>query len=279
MAVLPNGNLLALGFGRPRSPDAGIILWDLNAKAYRRKVVGHRPFAIAFSPDGRTLVSTSERHDVVFWDVATGLQLRNLGGHRNTVTGAAFSRDGTKLATTDFSGNLRIRNAAPLAEIDHHPLTLRSLLNLGVVQNQERNYSTAEMTLCHLFARQKELGDREMSATRTEITTALEGQGKLPAIARHPESAKVHLGEQVTLRVEVSGDGPWSFQWFRNGHRIDGATEQELLLTVASNTDFGSYHVAVRPFGRDDVNPVVSNWAHVTERAAPVHPPPRSGEP
>ena len=202
-----------------------------------------------------------------------------MGGHTNVVPGASFSPDGTKLATTDFSGNLRIRKAATLEQIDRHPLTLRSLFRLGVVQNQERDFASAELTLCHLFARQKQLGDPKIPITRAEITTALEGQGKLPVILRHPESATVTLGKQVTLRVDVGGDGPWSFQWFRSGQRIDGETQHELVLPVASNADLGSYHVEVTPLGRDDVNPVASKWARVIEGVPPDRPPPRNGEP
>ena len=285
MDVSPDGHLLAVGFGRPDSDaNAGIILWDLNAKEYRAKLLGHRPYAVAFSPDGRTLVSTSDRHDVALWDVEASSLLRTIEGHTNTVAGAVFSPDGTKLATTEFHGKLLIHEAAAFAQIDRHPLTLRSLFRLGVVQNQERNFVAAEMTMRHVFERQKELGDPEIDRTRAEITAALDGQGKLPVIVRHPESVDVVLGEQVNLNVEVSGEGPWDFQWFRNGHLIESGTQQRLVLPMDSRQEFGSYHVEVTPLGRDDVTPIASESAHVVKRREPQHeeprrPPPSSAEP
>ena len=215
----------------------------------------------------------------MLWDVATGRPLRTLGGYATTVAAAAFSPDGTELATTDFYGNLSIREAAPLKRIDRHPHTLRSLFRLGVKQNRERNYAAAEQALSHVFKLQKELGDPARSETRAELTAAFKAQGKLPVFVRQPESVEVALGEQVTLHVQVGDEGPWAFQWFRNGHRVEGQTQSNLVLKVGSNEDVGSYHVEVTPAGRDDVDSVASTWAHVTERTEPDRPPPRPAEP
>lgn len=182
MDVSPDGSLLALGFGVYQSEDTGVILWDLDTKKHRRTLVGHRPFAVAFSPDGKTLASTSGRHDVVLWDVATGLPLRTMEGHTNTIAGAAFSNDGTKLATTDFSGNLRIREAATLAEIDRHPVTLRSIFRLGVMQNRERRYVAAEKTLQRLLNIQSRMlseNDPKIAKTLAEIAVASDGRRKM----------------------------------------------------------------------------------------------------
>ena len=132
------------------------------------------------------IVSASEDKTVNVWDVATGMPLRNLKGHPTTVCGASFSRDGTKLATTDFSANLFIRDAQSFEEIDRHPLTLRALFRLGVTQNRERRYSVAEATLRHLLtAQQKTLGDDDpvLAKTRAELGVAIEGQRKL---SEHP---------------------------------------------------------------------------------------------
>jgi WD40 repeat protein len=147
--------------------------------------------AVAFSPDGRTLASTSQRHDVVLWNVATGKPMQTLAGHAGPAPGAAFSADGTRLATTDAK-NLRIWKAATLEQIDRHPQTLRALFRLGVAQNRERRFAEAEATLRRVSDLQHERGASalEISQTRKQIARALEGQGKLPVPAGHSSSVE-----------------------------------------------------------------------------------------
>jgi WD40 repeat protein len=55
--------------------------------------------AIAFSPDGRRLVSGGEDRVVRVWDVGTGECQAELRGHTDAVFAAAFLPGGTRLAT------------------------------------------------------------------------------------------------------------------------------------------------------------------------------------
>lgn len=50
--------------------------------------------SVAFSPDGRTIVSGSSDKNVRLWDKATGKEVRRLQGHTYIVTSVAFSPDG-----------------------------------------------------------------------------------------------------------------------------------------------------------------------------------------
>jgi WD40 repeat protein len=56
-------------------------------------------WAVAFSPDGRTLATTSLDGTAKLWEVASGKELRSFQGPGGYVVGAAFSPDGTLLAT------------------------------------------------------------------------------------------------------------------------------------------------------------------------------------
>lgn len=77
-----------------------------------QKLEGHAHpiFLVAFSPDGKLLVSVSD--DGKVWNLATGKQLRKLEG-QGYAFDVAFSPDGELLASASTDGKVRLWN--PLA--------------------------------------------------------------------------------------------------------------------------------------------------------------------
>ncbi|KAH9203249.1 hypothetical protein DL95DRAFT_321786, partial [Leptodontidium sp. 2 PMI_412] len=59
--------------------------------------------SVAFSPDGKQVVSGSDDETVRLWDVATGTTLQTLEGHISSVMSAAFSPDGKLLPVLQVS--------------------------------------------------------------------------------------------------------------------------------------------------------------------------------
>jgi len=66
---------------------------------------------VAFSPDGKRLVTGSRDHTARTWDAETGACLLVLSGHENAVYSAEFSSDGRLILTGSADGTARVWNA------------------------------------------------------------------------------------------------------------------------------------------------------------------------
>jgi uncharacterized delta-60 repeat protein len=86
------------------------------------------------------------------------------------------------------------------------------------------------------------------------------------------------VGGALNLSVTVSGAGPLTYQWFRNGIAIGGATHPALVISGVVPEDAGSYSVAVtnangtvRSFGASVVVNAVSGAAQTISFQAPAN--------
>ena len=173
IAIASDGKTLATA-GRLQ-----FILWDFTTGEKLRVLSGPSPWALDFSPDGKTLVSGSSNHNVILWDVATGMQLRTFHAHTNAVMGAAFSPDGNTLATAGNEGVLRLWEAASFQEIESSPPTLEAMFRLGTLRISEDRYEEAErifVTLLELQKKHLPPGHDDIERTQAEIEKAVEAK-------------------------------------------------------------------------------------------------------
>lgn len=95
---------------QPILEDAGRIeLWNRQTRQLLKTLKGHCGFVtcVAFSADGKTLISGGSDHSVRFWDPATGKSLKVLDGwHQLPVIALAVSRDSKFAASSDSSGKV-----------------------------------------------------------------------------------------------------------------------------------------------------------------------------
>jgi len=78
---------------------------------------------VAFSPDGKQVVSGSGDDTVRLWDAATGAPLQTLEGHTGWVSSVAFSPDGKQVVSGSGDDTVRLWDAAtgaPLQTLEGH---------------------------------------------------------------------------------------------------------------------------------------------------------------
>jgi WD40 repeat protein len=108
VAFSPNGKQLATGsYGR-------VTVWDLETAKpakFLTNVLG-AVNDLKFSPDGTLLAVSggqpSARGDLRLFDTKDWKLVHALGGHLDTVSGVAFSPDGSKLASASFDKTVRL---------------------------------------------------------------------------------------------------------------------------------------------------------------------------
>jgi WD40 repeat protein len=114
VAFSSEGSLMASASRAPgdswgRKPGT-ILVFDAVTRQKRATLRAHSggAYAVAFSPDARTLATGGADGTIVIWDTATFLDRQRLLGHAGEVFSLAFSPDGHLLASASGDGCVRL---------------------------------------------------------------------------------------------------------------------------------------------------------------------------
>ena len=135
--------------------------------------------SVAFSPDGRRLVTASRDRDAILWDVASGKPLRVLRAHFNTVSDARFSPDGRWILTAGpRSVGLWEASTGELVRLLRGPagpftaVAFRPDSRVVLATSGNGAVSSYDCRLCGETAELLELADERLAATGRALTPA-----------------------------------------------------------------------------------------------------------
>jgi WD40 repeat protein len=66
------------------------------------------PFILSFSPDSRTIAGISQTNQILLWNASSDQPKTSMAGHKQVISGIAFSRDGKSLASSSYDKTVKI---------------------------------------------------------------------------------------------------------------------------------------------------------------------------
>jgi WD40 repeat protein len=148
--------------------------------------------AVAFSPDGGTLVSASTDATLKLWDVKNGELRSTLTGHSGAVLCAAFSHDGKTLASGGDDSNVLLWDVAAgkvVAKLSAHGSKVKCLAFSP--SGAQLATGGEDMTICLWNVRNRRLRATLKGHTRPVLCVAFAPAGDLLASGSGDQSLKL----------------------------------------------------------------------------------------
>jgi WD40 repeat protein len=111
MALSPNGKSLVTGSEQPQGVH--VRLWDVASGQQLREFADPAPVnAVAFSPDGKYILSGDREYVARLWEASSGQLVHTFVGHTFSIWGVGFSPDGKYVLTASQDRTVRLWDAS-----------------------------------------------------------------------------------------------------------------------------------------------------------------------
>ncbi len=232
--------------------------------------------SVAFSPDGKKIVTASDDKTARIWDVSTGQCLHTLEGHTNWVWSAAFSPDGKKIVTASEDNTAKIWDASTgqcLHILEDHTCGVRSAAfspdGKKIVTASEDNTVRIWDAITGEYLHALE------GHTQRVLSAAFSPNGKKIVTASYDKTAKIwdastgqclqtlvgHTAEVWSAAFSPDGKKIVTASWDKTAKIWDASTG-ECLHTLEEHTE-RVYSAAFSPDGKKIVTASEGNTAKI----------------
>ena len=110
-AIAPDGDVLAAGHFQAEDSPATVRLWQISTGKELRSMTGHSKAIsqVAFSRDGKMLMSSGFDGVIRIWETSTGKELKALRGHKARVESCGFTPDGKRVVSCGDQDDQTVR--------------------------------------------------------------------------------------------------------------------------------------------------------------------------
>ncbi len=165
----------------------------------RMTLLGHKKLAIsvAFSPDGKRIISGSYDNTIKVWEAETGDELMTLRGHKECVKSVAFGPDGKRIVSGSDDKTIKIWDAATGTE-------LRTLRGHGRSINLVAFSPDGKCIVSASADNTIKLWD---AATGEKLLTLRGHRDEVKSVAFSPDGKRIASGSQDRIKVWDAATG------------------------------------------------------------------------
>jgi predicted Zn-dependent protease len=148
----------------------------------------------------------------------------------------------SNLSWDSYRGSLRYGSTGTV--FDFHRVALHEFGHVLGLDHPDQNNQSVVAIMNSTVSNLDALATDDIAGAQS-IYGANASAATAPVITTPPASQTVVAGQNVTFAVVASSSTTMSFQWFKNGSALSGATGANLVLSNVTASDTGSYNVVV----------------------------------